>query len=792
MEEMVMQSDPYHKENQYFWIGNGSKEDVGIGDTFFGVDEAKKWPVSHIAYKIFDCIKECFYNEEEGMCLSFEGTEDDYRALETVLATFFPKDNIKLAHGEREIKCAKDVIKQIERSFNVLEEYFKDYPDPEMESVINKYQETVKEEIVLCVMGLYSSGKSAFINSLIGREILPSADNPETARIYKIRASAESSIRFSVQNQEYTLTFDGSVPKVTPRSVSEIIKLIQNKLEEKKPETESGAMYWTLAALNEFGNHKENREKLADMIEIHVPFDASDLPKDYDFVIYDTPGSDSAGHKEHLEVLREAMEEQTNGLPIIVAKPDSLDKAAQTELDEILDELDGKLDLSNMLIVVNRCDDKIPSALQTIVAKREEQRQLNYRPARVYFVSSIIGLGGKKERPLERTSWFDQQYYATYKDHENKFKDKDDDFYLDLPTYNILPEDEKEELEGRAKAYGDASLLWNSGIPCVAQDIGGFAKKYALYNKCLNAIGYLTEAAGQAEKKIENAKEESENLRRTHQTWLDDKKKELISKLEETCKERYAKYTTEFVDQETDPIIKKYTEESRIRGSIDEAQKKCGGKIDVDNQEWFLSELTKAYQEDITNYAKEATESTEKYWAECTQDLKDKLLKIVYDSDALTKDQKKLLADNLMETAKVPNRHDVFRLALEKTDSLVGKIFRALGQKQWAEKMQKVREDKGAWIEQYRSTLKENIAKNNLDATTMNEQYFKEMRDAVIGKLQNNIISFNPELKEIADKLAKYEKEIDTKNAQISQIEEEKRKIEQQIAFQKRSTEGQR
>lgn len=91
-----------------------------------------------------------------------------------------------------------DVISTLEDS-----EYIKD----EIAAEISKYRDTIDESIAICVTGLCRAGKSAFINSLIGYEILPSSSDPTTAKMFKITCSDTYSISFEVSGQAITVSF---------------------------------------------------------------------------------------------------------------------------------------------------------------------------------------------------------------------------------------------------------------------------------------------------------------------------------------------------------------------------------------------------------------------------------------------------------------------------------------------------------------------------------------------------------------------------------------------------------
>lgn len=62
-----------------------------------------------------------------------------------------------------------------------------------------KKEKLNRSDVNLCLVGTYSSGKSTFINALIGRRILPESINSETAKMFRIKNSDSPSVSFIVR-----------------------------------------------------------------------------------------------------------------------------------------------------------------------------------------------------------------------------------------------------------------------------------------------------------------------------------------------------------------------------------------------------------------------------------------------------------------------------------------------------------------------------------------------------------------------------------------------------------------
>ena len=825
-------SDPYRKRMRYYWYEeNGTWSDMEKMDNSpFNDDCFIHSSVSQKAYDIYRIIiDKRLYNPTVGISIVFEGTEDDFTDMYSVKETYFSEFDIELERGHRTLKTAKEVMPQVEKAYSNLNTFFNEYPDKETQGVIAQYTDAVNPEIAICVMGLYSSGKSAFINSLIGQEILPSDSDPATAKIYKIRESEEHTISFIFCDEEYRIEFCGMQWKANKNPNSDIVSLITKYLDEKSPKSEEQFMYWTLYALNNYAKkegEKRNEElkklakemlnaeelveaksdeqkieklikkyrirnlvkagklaanKLGDVIEVNISFVHSYLPLDkFKFVIYDTPGSNSVKFREHVDILKESLEQQTNGLPLFVTNPDSMDQTANEDIMEIIQELGGALDASNMMLVVNKSDEKQKKTLQQKVDKRDDLVVTKGKGNRVYFVSSIMGLGGKKNNPEDEKSWIDEDYYGAFFKNTDSFGNPNSKLYLRLFEYNMLPHDAEERMKERVKAVDEEKLLlWNSGIPCVEEEIGFFAQRHALYNKCSQAILYLTKAVESVEKSVENAEKEAQKLSGEREQELDDKKRELIQSLQTACDEKKKEFTSNFVNEITNGVVGKYSDEIRIKKVVEGAYLSCSGRKDADKLKPFNDKIENALRNDIVQYAKETSKKAKEYWNKCWDELRQALLQIVFDSDALTEEQKVLLRQEVDEIAKVPELHTILNISSK--EKAVKEIIPVLW---WKWSRIKIKRDEVARL--YRESLKMDFARNNTVAGTENEKMFSDWIKQIKSDLIRVVSSLNPELTRLENELRKQRKIVEEKSKQRQVIQAELESIERLLEFEER------
>mgnify|MGYP003300324087 CR=1 FL=1 len=62
-----------------------------------------------------------------------------------------------------------------------------------------KKEKLNNSDVNLCLVGTYSSGKSTFINALIGKRILPESINSETAKMFRIKNAKEPAVSFIIK-----------------------------------------------------------------------------------------------------------------------------------------------------------------------------------------------------------------------------------------------------------------------------------------------------------------------------------------------------------------------------------------------------------------------------------------------------------------------------------------------------------------------------------------------------------------------------------------------------------------
>lgn len=774
--------NPYTNEIEYYWEDTDTEEvrKIDEGTSCFAKEKLKRNTLKSVGKDIVEGLK-LYDTGNTGMDVYFEGTEEDKEELQKCLQMYNKDHDIQLLNGSEYLYSAKYIKQEIEDIFVEMGQMFKKYPDSEITKTINKFNETVRETIPICIMGLYSAGKSAFINALLGVELLPSASDPTTAKTFKISSGEKYEIRFSFGenlDKNVVLSFDGGVYKT---SHSNALKIIAELEAIKKDDTLEKRMYHAISIINNYDmernkNVPEDEKKtylVSDLIEITLPIKSPVLPIDkYDFVIYDTPGSNSASNTDHTEVLRKAMEGQTNGLPIYVTTPDSMDSNDNLDLNADLEKIGNALDRNNLIVIVNKADDK---DLETLFSKKDKFSELciyKLNPVGTYFVSSPIGLGCKKvidgnviiNKKGERVpNLFDKTYKKLYKDKISSFEDdEDEDYYTQLYRCNIVPQRQFDEY---SKMVIPENMLGyrNSGIHAVECAIAEFADKYAVYNKCMNAKRYLTLALKQLDRVLAENQAIQDNIYIKLRENMNAQQRAVMEQLEKKCdameRDFYQAYATELstrIDYMTKIVSSSIEKElegcySKVKSiEIKGQTKKERVKEHISN---FLDQgdrLTTAVNEILKRKTREYNYSTrnisEGFWKIKISELKEKLCSIITGSSALSQDQRNMLKDAVM------NIDDTITFTL--TNSLQKKAIA-----NWLGHLKK----KTA-VPQFTESYKEEISKSNQRFIDQSRQSFVKLKKSLSNQFTKLISEKN-------EKMIGLRRELDNCSLRIKELE---------------------
>ena len=532
MEKIKLRSNPYLQIISYYKWNDSVKEweEITSENSALLKDKMKKGFLPFIAQDIIDVILEEYSTIGDKIEILFEGTDDEFKEIESVCLQDEYIDRIKLVQSDHYLENARDIFPDIIRIFERIKPLISEeiQEDPEVKRNLEKFSDVSKDLIPICVLGNYSTGKSTFINALIGWELLANSDEPVTAKVYSITKSQfpdRAKVQFKVAESSVSIRFEDKYSYVLSDCDDDLIKLIEELLEKNKADT----MLEQVSKLLRFLNNV-NREQLSDLIEIEVPFNQGLWnTSNYQFVIFDTPGSNSASNEKHLRVLKDAMKNLSNGLPVFVSEYTALDSLDNENLHKELKKMDG-LDSRFTLIVVNKADKAaLPKsgfssdAIDHILA---ETLPRNLYSEGIFFVSSILGLGNKI-----KGEFYDENYAEIYETEKTKYLDPSSKFYKKLYTYNIMPKQIK-EISVKSAEECDNKIFANSGLYSIEEEIQKFAQKYSPYNKCQQSQLFLGNVIEKTNDILESNVADMEFAKNNMYKNMEKEKMELLNNIE--------------------------------------------------------------------------------------------------------------------------------------------------------------------------------------------------------------------------------------------------------------------
>jgi len=483
-----------------------------------------------------NCVEEIielinkFINTSGELEIDFIGTDTDYGVLKcAVTKSEDPKSKGIVCECIERYLSSEDVLGKIREAYLQIKDEFSDYMDNEglsedddrvvIAKEIARFQETVNEDIPICVIGNYSVGKSALVNSLIGYEILPSHANSTTAKNVQVKNGDAFVLEFVYGGNSYTLKInDSKISAFAEDKDHELLaELIAGTDSFGTPEE---IIHQILENLNVDTSEDSRISKIDGTVTITVPFRKSELDTErYSFVFIDTPGSNNGNEaqKIHRENLEKLMDEQTNALPIFVMSRNSLDSNDTNDLRTLLESKEIGFAVQNCIIAISMSDQLVEQQLAEEMP--DKIKQWLSHPT-IMYVSPVAAIGEKK---LNKDSWIDGAYRQLY---ERKVSDLVE---VIPPRYNQTPCG-RTISEGRKKAL--PSLLYASGLPSLETEINYFAYRFAEYKKCTNGKEYLLNALILADQKLNEAKIDLEEQKKAKIKEQGDTRNNLIKKID--------------------------------------------------------------------------------------------------------------------------------------------------------------------------------------------------------------------------------------------------------------------
>ena len=483
-----------------------------------------------------NCVEEIlelinkFINTSGELEIDFIGTDTDFGVLSYAVAkSTDPKSKGIVCKCVDRFRSSEEILSKIREAYQQIEDEFIEYMNNSeyeedddrviIAKEISRFQETVNEDIPICVIGNYSVGKSALVNSLVGFEILPSHANSTTAKNVQVKNGELFTLEFIYAGTSYTLSINGKeiLVSASDEKNDDLLDELLSNTESLCSEEE--IIHQILENLNVETSEDSHISKIEGNVIVTLPFRKSELNTDkYSYVFIDTPGSNNGNEaqKIHRENLEKLMDEQTNALPIFVMSRNSLDSNDTNDLRTLLENKEVGFAVQNCIIAISMSDQLVEQQLAEEMP--DKIKQWLSHPT-IMYVSPVAAIGEKK---TDKASWIDGAYRQLY---ERKVSDLVD---VVPPKYNQTPCG-RAISDGRKKAL--SPLLYASGLPSLETEINYFAYRFAEYKKCTNGKEYLLNALILADQKLKVAKKDLEKQKKAKIKEQNDTRNGLIKKI---------------------------------------------------------------------------------------------------------------------------------------------------------------------------------------------------------------------------------------------------------------------
>lgn len=435
--------------------------------------------------------------------IDFVGSQHHFGLMQKLCSA---RDNITVSVSAQQRILSCDEIQKI--IINKVAELKEAGFDIDSEGEIDRILDAT---IPVVVVGNMSAGKSTFLNSLIGDELLPSGTDATTGVICELHNSkSKASVSYISYGKNVEIDCSNSGDIIGNKNISEELK--QAISCEATP-------FGRIRAVINFFNFKDkqnsvDRTLLIDgkLIKIECPFFNAQIPEE--IVFYDTPGNGSDTNKDDETTLQNALKNQTKGFIIFVCDGRSdLDKS-QELIDTVIKNAGNKLDIAHTIVICNQTEEEPDGKVITSTEKEWASR--------IIYTSSAVALGVRK--PLsKKENWKEERLFKVFAKNRGAFSDPENECYVSLPQYCTLPfnrssdiNDIHTQLTQKMNVTNDIEtarkklMEFNSGITIAERELIFVAKELFPYNQCERARTVFLELLKKYKTIIEEKESEKE------------------------------------------------------------------------------------------------------------------------------------------------------------------------------------------------------------------------------------------------------------------------------------------
>ena len=517
MQKIKIKYDPYKMKTSMSVDGIDVCSDVeeyAQFKEFISTNTPLQTWIEPISYKSWDGIVNELKSDEEGFDtieLHFEGRRIDFEDLKRTCESENASRKTPL-----EITYYHDVVYSDEKlaenidyvMMNLLSERFAGLVNAQgTESTVYKdyqkleenYKRTKQKDFKIVFAGLYSSGKSTILNSIIRHNVLPTSDKTCTAKTCRIRH--DGTLKNSITLECFDKAGNTVVPKETFKTDEECLE-----------------RFWKITPLGSSVSVPKNVDVIELSMDLSHLYPSKEMEKAFNIVIVDTPGCNSRKKSSQVngdnqddnildntdkKLALDAITGEDREMVVVCADAQDYDDESIGDFLKAIHEA-SKDDVGDFndrfLFVLNKCDALKFSRDEKIADSKSDfadylmdtkrwgikQTSLKFVP-RVFMISAYNyfalnqGVADFSEEEISESEE-KQNLSDAYDDFCKKVvRRKNNNYFLsqtcDIPSYR--KKQYQEEFEAALEDDEDKALKIQTGICCIEGAIRDYIARYA-------------------------------------------------------------------------------------------------------------------------------------------------------------------------------------------------------------------------------------------------------------------------------------------------------------------------
>ena len=383
--------------------------------------------------------------------IEFIGTDTDFEDLKAGFENNKARVNATFAF------VRKPSVEEAEQAIDKIFEDIQSGPVEELksEAILKAFQKAKNSQFEVNVVATMSSGKSTLINALLGKQIMPSANEPTTATIVKVLDNDGKT-----GEDFYAVGYDANGKKVFDRKKVKLADMQAYNADEK-------VFYINM--------------------EGPIPFVEGAGMK---LVLVDTPGPNNARNKQHEEMTYKMLADSEKSLVLVVMN------AEQSGIDDeklLLDYIcncmksGGKQSRDRFIFVVNKinCFDPSPEkdrpgCIARVLANiKNDMEERGIQNPNIFPVAALPALE-------KRTNDRRRKTLRNFINDTEDFEEMRFDQYYD---FTHLPNSSRQYIEAcKSKSVGDDLVEIQTGIFNLEEAIALYINKYARNTKIMDLV----------------------------------------------------------------------------------------------------------------------------------------------------------------------------------------------------------------------------------------------------------------------------------------------------------------